>query len=93
MIFILPLFLFSREVFIIKQSCKAIVSRLRKKYPKGTRVRLVKMDDPQSPATGTLGTIQGIDDMGNILVAWDTGSSLSLIYNVDKWKVVSWSVK
>ena len=89
MIFISPLFLFSREVFIIKQLCKAIVSRLRKKYPKGTRVRLIEMNDPQSPATGTLGTVRGIDDMGNILVAWDTGGSLSLIYNVDKWKVVS----
>lgn len=89
MIFISPLFLFSREVFIIKQPCKAIVSRLRKKYPKGTRVRLIEMNDPQSPATGTLGTVRGIDDMDNILVAWDTGSSLSLIYNVDKWKVVS----
>lgn len=42
------------------------LERLRKKYPKGTRVRLVKMDDLQAPAIGTLRTIQGIDDMGNI---------------------------
>ena len=52
------------------------LERLRKKYPKGTRVRLIEMDDSQSPATGTLGTVRGIDDRGNILVAWDTGSSL-----------------
>lgn len=34
-----------------------IVEAIRKEYPAGTRVRLVKMDDIQAPPLGTEGTI------------------------------------
>ena len=57
---------------------------IRKEYPEGTRVKLVKMDDVQAPPIGTLGTVIGIDDTASIMVAWDNGSSLNVIYNVDK---------
>ena len=50
----------------------------------GTRVKLVKMDDFQAPPIGTLGTVIGVDDTASIMVAWDNGSSLNVIYNVDK---------
>ena len=63
---------------------KEIVKRIRKEYPKGTRVRLIKMDDMQAPPLGTEGTVIGVDDTGSIMVAWDNGSSLNVIYNVDK---------
>ena len=61
-----------------------VVEKIRKEYPKGTRVKLVKMDDVQAPPIGTKGTVIGIDDIGSIMVAWDNGSSLNVIYNVDK---------
>ena len=51
---------------------------IKEKYQKGTRIMLKRMDDPQAPPLGTLGTVQGVDDIGNILVSWDTGSSLSV---------------
>ncbi|EHO25071.1 hypothetical protein HMPREF0982_02750 [Erysipelotrichaceae bacterium 21_3] len=63
---------------------KEIVERIRKEYPKGTRVMLVNMDDTQAPPLGTKGTVIGVDDTGSIMVAWDNGSSLNVIYNVDK---------
>ena len=63
---------------------KEIVERIRKEYPKGTRVRLIKMDDMQAPPLGTEGPVIGVDDTGSIMVAWDNGSSLNVIYNVDK---------
>ena len=63
---------------------KEIVEKIRKEYPKGTRVRLIKMDDMQAPPLGTEGTVIGVDDTGSIMVAWDNGSSLNVIYNVDK---------
>jgi hypothetical protein len=63
---------------------KEIVERIRKEYPKGTRVMLVKMDDTQAPPLGTKGTVIGVDDTGSIMVSWDNGSSLNVIYNVDK---------
>jgi len=62
---------------------KEIVERLRREFPTGTRVQLVKMDDVQAPPVGTLGTVQGVDDIGSILVAWDTGSGLSVAYGED----------
>ena len=63
---------------------KEIVERIRKEYPKGTRVMLVNMDDTQAPPLGTKGTVIGVDDTGSIMVATDNGSSLNVIYNVDK---------
>ena len=51
---------------------------LKEQYPVGTRVMLKQMDDAQAPPFGTLGTVQGVDGIGNILVQWDTGSTLSI---------------
>ena len=57
---------------------KAIVEMLRRQYPVGTRVELVRMDDPQAPPIGTKGTVRGVDDIGSIMVAWDNGCGLSV---------------
>ena len=62
---------------------KNIVEMLRKQYPAGTRVKLVEMDDCQAPPIGTLGTVKGVDDAGSILVSWDNGSSLNIVYGAD----------
>lgn len=62
------------------------VERLRLRYPAGTRVELVEMDDAQAPPLGTLGTVIGVDDTGSILVDWDNGSGLNVIYGVDRVK-------
>lgn len=59
------------------------VLRIRKQYPAGTRVELVKMDDPQAPPIGTKGTVRGVDDIGSIMVAWDNGCGLSVAFGVD----------
>lgn len=52
---------------------REIVERLRKQYPAGTRVELIRMEDEQAPPIGTRGTVVGVDDMGSIMVAWDSG--------------------
>lgn len=56
---------------------------LRERYPAGTRVELVQMDDTQAPPVGTKGTVRGVDDMGSIMVAWDNSCGLSVAYGVD----------
>ena len=56
---------------------------LRKRFPKGTRVELVQMDDPQAPPIGTKGTVRGVDDIGSILVSWDNGCGLNVDYGED----------
>ena len=62
---------------------------LRTTYPKGTRIELLKMDDFQAPPLGTKGTVVGVDDIGSILVHWDNGSSLNLIYGEDLFRVIT----
>lgn len=61
-----------------------VVERLRELYPTGTRVKLLQMDDVQAPPVGTEGTVRGVDDTGSLLVKWDNGSSLNVIYGVDR---------
>lgn len=56
---------------------------LRKEYPMGARIELVQMDDPAAPPVGTTGTVLGIDDLGSIIVRWDNGSHLSVVFGVD----------
>lgn len=63
---------------------KSIIEALRKDYPRGCRVELVKMDDPQAPAIGTKGTVIRVDDIGSIMVNWDNGSCLNILYDEDE---------
>ena len=62
---------------------KERLHHLRETYPVGCRVELLRMDDIQAPVIGTKGTVIGVDDIGSIMVSWDTGSSLSVVYGED----------
>ncbi len=62
---------------------------LLKKYPVGSRVRLLKMDDVQAPPIGTLGTVKGVDDILSVMVSWDNGSGLNVVYGEDQIELVS----
>ena len=62
---------------------KEALQALRERFPNGTRVELVKMDDPQSPPIGTRGTVIGVDAIGSIMVRWDNGSGLNVVYGED----------
>ncbi len=73
---------------MMKFPSEADLERLRRTYPQGTKVRLVSMDDAQAPPVGTKGEILGIDDVGNILVSWENGSSLNLIPDVDEFSIL-----
>lgn len=68
------------------------VELIRKVYPKGTRVELVRMDDVQAPPVGTCGTVKSVDDTGTIFVAWDNGSGLGVVYGCDEVKKIEGGV-
>lgn len=71
--------------------CKDIVKRVRREYPAGTRVELVRMDDVQAPPIGTKGTVVGVDDTASIMVRWDNGSGLHVVYGEDRCrKITKW---
>jgi len=67
---------------------KEIVDRVRKQYPVGCRVELLHMDDVQAPPIGTRGTVRGVDDTASILVRWDNGCGLNVVYGEDFVKKV-----
>ena len=64
---------------------KETIKRLREEYPPGTRIVLDSMDDPHAPPSGTKGTVAYVDDMGQIGMNWDNGSSLSLMPSLDSF--------
>ena len=67
---------------------KERIDMLKQEYTPGMRVRLVRMDDTQAPPIGTEGTVNGVDDIGQILVSWDNGSSLNLIIDEDEFDII-----
>ncbi len=66
-----------------------ILASLREQFPQGTRVELLRMDDPQAPPIGTKGTVRGVDDTGSVLVRWDNGSGLNVVYGEDVCRKVA----
>lgn len=56
---------------------------------KGKRVKLISMNDPYSKLeSGDEGIIEFEDDIGQIHVSWDRGSSLALIPGVDEFIIL-----
>lgn len=72
-----------------KTPSKKTIENVRRQYPVGSRVELVKMDDPQAPPIGTKGTVRGVDDTGSILVNWDNGCGLNVLFRVDEVRKIS----
>jgi len=63
---------------------KETVERLRKQYPHGCRVELVRMNDPYAMLKpGEKGTVDFIDATGTIFCVWDCGASIGVVYGED----------
>ena len=62
----------------------------RAKYPPGTRIMLLSMDDPHHPVPpGTRGTVEHVDDAGTIHMKWDNGRSLAICTEVDSIRTLT----
>ena len=55
-------------------------------YPPGTRLVLNHMDDPQAVPDGTRGTVEYVDDAGQLGMKWDNDRSLSLVPGEDEFR-------
>ena len=64
------------------------VQRIKGQYPPGTRIRLGHMEDKQAVPEGTEGTVDLVDDIGQIHMKWDNGRTLSLIPGEDSFSVI-----
>ena len=68
-----------------KLPSKEIVLALRRQYPKGARVALVRMNDPYTKLRpGDLGTVDFIDDVGTLFCRWDNGSTIGAVFGEDE---------
>ncbi len=68
-----------------KLPSKAVVESLRRLFPAGTRVELVRMSDPYSKLQpGNRGTVEFVDDIGTIFCSWDRGSDLGVVFGEDE---------
>lgn len=59
------------------------VERVRREYPAGTLVELVKMDDAFAPPVGTIGEVLAVDDTASLIMRWSNGSGLNVVYGED----------
>lgn len=67
-----------------------IVDIISKRYPVGTRIRLLEMvDDPYPVPAGTEGTVMGVDNEASLLVEWDNGQSLNVIHLIDRVEIIT----
>ncbi len=67
-----------------------IVDIISKRYPVGTRIRLLEMaDDPNPVPAGTEGTVTGVDSEASLLVKWDNGQSLNVIHLIDRVEIIT----
>lgn len=65
------------------------INYYRERYPKGTRIKLGFMNDPFDPVPpGMMGTVDHIDDGGNMHMKWDNGRTLSLVLGHDSFSIV-----
>lgn len=64
---------------------KKTLKLIREVFTPGTRVELVKLNDPYNIELqrGSRGTVVSVDDIGTIHVSWDCGSSLGVVYGED----------
>lgn len=66
------------------------VAYIKKQYPAGTRIKLINMDDPWHPVEpGTEGTVQFVDDIGQIHMKWDNGRTLALVPGQDEFEIIN----
>ena len=64
------------------------VEMIKKKDPVGTRIKLNYMQDVYAVPSGMTGTVDYVDDEGQIGMSWDNGRTLSLIYGVDSFSII-----
>ena len=62
-----------------------LLKQLREYYKPGSKVKLVRMDDPYTHIpVGTIGVVTCVDDAGTIFAKWSNGSTLGVVFGEDE---------
>lgn len=67
---------------------QAKIQEIKKKYKKGTKIKLIKMYDIQAVPPNTIGIVDHVDDIGTLHINWENGSSLGLIEDKDEFEII-----
>lgn len=65
------------------------IEQIKQQYPKGTPIHLHSMEGEQSVPPGTKGVVDHVDDIGQIHMRWENGSSLALNIEVDRFDIIT----
>ncbi len=70
-----------------------MVKEIKDKYPPGTRIRIDSTPfDPHPVPEGTYGTVESVDDAGQLQMRWDNGRTLAVIPGTDEFTVLTISL-
>lgn len=62
------------------------VNAIKANYPQGARIELGSMAGERQMQSGLQGTVEFVDDIGQIHVKWDNGSNLALVPEEDSFR-------
>lgn len=62
------------------------VADIKFQYPPGIRIELERMVDAYAVPPGTRGTVDHVDDAGQIHMWWDNGRTLAVISGIDSFR-------
>ncbi len=65
------------------------VQRIKAQYSGGTRIQLHSMSGEADMPSGMTGTVDFVDDAGQLQMTWDNGRSLALVPGEDSFSVIS----
>lgn len=62
------------------------IAEIRLNFPPDSRIELVQMNDKWAVPPGTRGTVEHVDDAGQIHPKWDNGRTLAIVPQVDSFR-------
>ena len=65
------------------------IKAIKEKYQVGTQIRLIKMYDLQPIDAGTIGTVTAVNDIGQIHMNLENGSTLELNVDIDEFEILN----
>ena len=63
------------------------MTNLTNQNVEGKRIKMILMDDIEPIEPGAMGTVVKVDGIGQIIVKWDSGRTLSVIPEEDQFEI------
>ncbi len=67
---------------------REMVQRIKAQYPAGTRIRLQFMSGEADMPSGITGTVDFVDDIGQLQMTWDNSRALALVPGEDAFTII-----